>query len=60
MNSRKTGLRVAKTTKFGKLPVKFQLGIEKSVEHQDDFGQDWQVKLNIIPVIPSLFPNPLF
>ena len=54
------GLTVAKTTKFGKLPVKFQLGIEKSIVRQDDFGQDWQGKLNIIPVIPSLFPNPLF
>ena len=54
------GLTVAKTTKFGKLPVKFQLGIEKSIVRQDDYGQDWQVKLNIIPVIPSLFPNPLF
>jgi hypothetical protein len=60
MNSRNTGLTVAKTTKFGKLPVKFQLGIEKSIVRQDDYGQDWQVKLNIIPVIPSLFPNPLF
>lgn len=54
------GLTVAKTTKFGKLPVKFQLGIEKSIKRQDDFGQDWQVKLNIIPVIPSLVKNPLF
>jgi len=54
------GLTVAKTTRFGKLPVKFQLGIEKSIERQDDFGQDWQVKLNIIPVIPALVKNPLF
>ena len=54
------GFTLAKTTMFGKLPVKFQLGIEKSIVRQDDFGQDWQVKLNIIPVISSLFPKPLF
>jgi hypothetical protein len=27
---------------------------------QDDFGQDWQIKLNIIPVIPALVKKPLF
>ena len=54
------GLTVAKTTKIGSLPVKFQFGIEKSVVRQDDFGQDWQVKLNIIPVIPALVKKPLF
>lgn len=54
------GLTVAKTTKIGSVPVKFQLGVEKSVVRQDDFGQDWQVKLNIIPVIPALVKKPLF
>lgn len=54
------GLTVAKMTKIGRVPVKFQFGVEKSVVRQDDFGQDWQVKLNIIPVIPALVKNPLF
>ena len=54
------GLTVAKTTKIGSLPVKFQFGVQKSVVRQDDFGQDWQIKLNIIPVIPALVKNPLF
>jgi hypothetical protein len=54
------GLTVAKTTKFGRLPVKFQFGIQKSVVRQDDFGQDWQIKLNIIPVLPALVKEPLF
>ncbi len=27
---------------------------------QDAFGQDWQIKLNIIPVIPALVKHPLF
>lgn len=53
------GLFVAKTVKLGKVPVKFQFGVEYSVVSQDDFGQRAQIKLNIIPVIPSLVKNPL-
>jgi hypothetical protein len=53
------GLGVAKTIKLGKLPVKFQLSAEKSVIRQDGFGKDWNIRLNVIPVIPSLV-NPLF
>jgi hypothetical protein len=51
---------VAKMTKIGKLPVKLQLGIEYAVERQDDFGPEWRIKLNIIPVIQSLQKNPFF
>jgi hypothetical protein len=39
---------------------RFQLGVEYSVVSQDDFGQEAQFKLNIIPVIPSLIKNPIF
>lgn len=53
------GLTVAKTTKLGRVPVKFQFGVEKSVVRQDDFGQDWQMRLNIIPVLPALVKEPL-
>ena len=54
------GLLVAKTTHVGPLPVKFQLGIEYSVVSQDAFGQRAQIKLNVIPVIPSLVGKPFF
>lgn len=54
------GLIVAKTTKVGNTPVKFQLGVEYSVVKQDAFGQAAQLKLNIIPVIPSLVKNAFF
>jgi hypothetical protein len=54
------GLVVAKTTTIAKKPVKFQLGFEYSVVSQDDFGQRFQVKLNVIPVIQSLIKKPLF
>ena len=54
------GLTVAKTTRFGRLPVKFQFGIEYSVVSQDDFGQRAHLKLNVIPVMPSLVEAPIF
>jgi hypothetical protein len=40
--------------------VKFQLGVEYAVKRQDDFGPEWAIKLNIIPVIMSLQKNPFF
>ena len=54
------GAVVAKTVKFGKLAVKFQLGVQKSIVRQEALGQDFQIKLNIIPVVPGLIQNPLF
>jgi hypothetical protein len=54
------GVTVSKTTKIGDVPVKFQLGIEYSVVHQDTYGQVAQIKLNIIPVIKSLMKDPIF
>jgi hypothetical protein len=54
------GVTVAKMTLLGKQPVKFQLGAEYSVKRQDDFGPEWKVKLNVIPVIASLQKNPWF
>jgi hypothetical protein len=54
------GITVSKMTKIGNVPVKFQLGIEYSVVSQDTFGQVAQIRLNIIPVIPSLIKSPIF
>jgi hypothetical protein len=53
------GITVAKMTKIGSVPVKFQLGIEYSVVGQDTFGQVAQIKLNVIPVIKSLIKDPI-
>jgi hypothetical protein len=47
------GLGVAKTTMLFGSHVKFQFSVEKSVVRQDDFGADWKIRLNIIPVIKS-------
>jgi hypothetical protein len=53
------GITVAKMTRIGSVPVKFQLGIEYSVVGQDIFGQVAQIKLNVIPVIKSLIKDPI-
>jgi hypothetical protein len=53
------GLVVAKTTKIAGRPIKFQFGLEYSVVNQDFFGQRFQIKLNIIPVIQSLIKSPI-
>lgn len=53
------GLCVAKTGRIGKVPVKMQLGAAYSVVSLGAFGQQAQVELNIIPVIPFLVENPI-
>ena len=54
------GMGFAKTTRVGGMTVKFQFAVEYSVVSQDDFGKRALIKLNIIPVIPSLLKEPLF
>ena len=54
------GLVVAKITAISGHAVKFQFGFEYSVVSQDDFGQRFQIKLNIIPVIPPPIKKALF
>ncbi len=54
------GLGVQKTTKFGKLPVRFTLELQAMVIHPDDFGQRWNIRFAITPVIPSLIKRNLF
>ncbi len=45
---------------MGEMPVKFQFAVEYSVVSQDDFGKKALIKLNVIPVIPTLIKEPLF
>ena len=54
------GLTVSKTVRIGKTPTKFQLAFEYSVIHEEDFGQRAQVRLNILPVVPSIIQKPIF
>jgi hypothetical protein len=45
---------VTKTTLVGKMPVKFQFGVEYSVVSQDAYGEQAKLVLEVIPVIPAL------
>jgi hypothetical protein len=54
------GITVGKMVKFGKLPVKIQVGADYSLAYQDDYGERWKFKLQITPVIPSLIKKALF
>ncbi|NOH31749.1 hypothetical protein [Vibrio mediterranei] len=39
----------------GKIPVKYQIGADVSVIKNDTYDPDFVLKLNVIPVVPSLF-----
>ena len=42
------------------MPVKFQFSLGKSIVREEDCGKDWNIRLNIIPVIAGLVQKPLF
>ena len=56
------GIEVHKTTMLGgKLPVRFGAGVHYSVVKPDNYGQRWNFRLYVIPVIPNLLKGkPLF
>ena len=54
------GLFAGKTIKIGKLPVNIKVGGEYSVVSPDTFGQRFQFRFQITPVIPGLIKNPIF
>jgi len=54
------GLGVGKLFKFGGLPIKLILEGQYAVIHPDDFGQEWNIRFTVVPVLPSLIKNPIF
>ncbi len=56
------GLEVSKTLlAFGKLPLRMGVGFHYSVVHPDDYGQRWNFRVYLIPVLPNPFKGrPLF
>ena len=49
------GMQVSKVVKLGgKLPVKLALGVQWMAVQPDRYGQQWNLQLNITPVIPKL------
>lgn len=49
------GLGVGKTTRIGKLPTKLLFEVQYSLIRPDDYGQQWNFRFAITPVIPSPF-----
>ena len=54
------GLGVSKVVKYGRLPVKWALQVQYMPVRPRRSGQDWNVQLIIIPVIPKLIKGTLF
>jgi hypothetical protein len=51
------GLGVTKTVRFGKMPVKLRAEAHYSVVRPDSYGEVWNLRLQITPVIKSPFIN---
>ncbi len=54
------GLYGGKTIKVGEMPVNIKFGIEYSVVSPDTFGREFQIRLQVTPVIPGLVQKPIF
>ena len=54
------GVAIGKVVKLGKLPLKIQLAGQYMPIHPDSVGQEWNIQLNLTPVIPKLIKEPLF
>jgi len=53
------GVGVGKVVKLGRLPVKFALSLQYMPVHPQD-GQEWNVQIQITPVLPKLIKGTLF
>jgi hypothetical protein len=53
------GLGLGKVVKFGRLPVKFTLAVQYMPVHPGT-GQEWNVQVQITPVLPKLIKGVLF
>jgi len=54
------GVGLGKVVKFGRLPVKIQLAVQYMPVHPRISGQEWNVQVQITPVIPKLIKGVLF
>jgi len=54
------GLGLGKVVKFGRLPIKIQLAVQYMPVHPRISGQEWNVQVQITPVIPKLIKGTLF
>ena len=56
----RVGLGLGKVVKLGRLPVKIQLALQYMPVHPRISGQEWNVQVQITPVLPKLIKGVLF
>ena len=54
------GVAIGKVVKLGRLPVKIQLGLQYMPVRPRNSGQEWNVVVEVTPVIPKLIKGVLF
>ena len=54
------GLGVGKVVKLGRLPVKLELSLQYMPVRPSNTGQEWNVQVQITPIIPKLIKGTLF
>jgi hypothetical protein len=54
------GFGVGKLFKFGRQPVKLTIEVDYSLVKPEDYGQRWNIRFQIIPVLPALVKDVLF
>ena len=54
------GVGVGKVVRLGRLPIKFQLSLQYMPVRPRNTGQEWDVQVQITPVIPKLIKGILF
>ena len=50
-------LYISKTLLFGKMPFQLALDLNYYVQQPDDFGPEWMVGFNIIPIVPNFISD---
>ncbi len=48
------GIGVNKTFKVGPLPIRISVEVHKTIVQPDNYGQDWNFRVVLIPIIPNL------
>jgi hypothetical protein len=54
------GLGVGKTIRIGKMPFQMSFETSYAVVHPDTFGERWNFRLILKPVLPALIREPIF
>jgi hypothetical protein len=54
------GVAASKVVRFGKLPIRIQLGGQYMVTQPEPVGQKWNIQISLTPVLPKLIRGTLF